>query len=103
MTACIGRRDFITLLGGAAATLLKTLAASAQDPGRTYRLGGLSNEPLTAPHYVANAREPGRLLSQRRFHVSRVISQTSPCGRQSKRALPFNCPIIRSTTRAPKP
>jgi putative ABC transport system substrate-binding protein len=47
------RREFITLLGGAAATLLKTLAASAQDPGRTYRLGGLSNEPLTAPHYVA--------------------------------------------------
>jgi putative tryptophan/tyrosine transport system substrate-binding protein len=47
------RREFITLLGGAAATLLDISAASAQEPGRTYRIGVLAFQPRTAPHYVA--------------------------------------------------
>jgi len=46
------RREFITLLGGTA-TLLGILAASAQEAGRTYRIGVLALQPRSAPHYVA--------------------------------------------------
>jgi putative tryptophan/tyrosine transport system substrate-binding protein len=44
------RRVFITLLSGAA---LAPLAASAQEPGRTYHLGILNVSPPEAPHIVA--------------------------------------------------
>src|ERR1700730_16909141 len=47
----MNRRGFMTLLGGEAAAW--PLAGRAQEPGRTYRLGGLTVQPRTAAHYVA--------------------------------------------------
>ena len=53
------RREFITLLGGAAATW--PLAARGQEPGRIYRLGCLFASLRDAPHYVALFDELRRL------------------------------------------
>ena len=44
------RREFVALVGGAA---VWPLAASAQEPGRTYRLGGVAVGPRTAPYFVS--------------------------------------------------
>jgi ABC-type uncharacterized transport system substrate-binding protein len=48
------RREFVTLIGSAAACAVSwPLPLSAQEPGRTYRIGGLVNVPRTAPHFIA--------------------------------------------------
>ena len=53
------RREFITILGGAAAAW--PLGASAQEPGRTYRLGSVQPNPRDGPHFVAFFDELRRL------------------------------------------
>jgi putative ABC transport system substrate-binding protein len=47
------RREFITLLGGAAATMTAVLNAWAQPAGRTYRLGMLVQLSRNAAHWIA--------------------------------------------------
>jgi putative tryptophan/tyrosine transport system substrate-binding protein len=54
----IRRREFISLRGGAAAW---PLAARAQEPGRTYRLGSVHASPRDAPYHVAFFAELRRL------------------------------------------
>jgi putative tryptophan/tyrosine transport system substrate-binding protein len=47
------RREFITLLGGATATMTAVLNAWAQPVGRMYRLGMLVQLPRNAAHWIA--------------------------------------------------
>jgi putative tryptophan/tyrosine transport system substrate-binding protein len=74
------RREFITLLGGAAATW--PLAAGAQQSGRVYRIGFLANDPTipTTPPgqaFLDGLRESGfvegqNITIERRFARGRV-------------------------------
>jgi putative ABC transport system substrate-binding protein len=47
----VKRRDFVRLVGGALA--FAPLAAAAQDPGRTYRIGSVQSGALADPEQVA--------------------------------------------------
>ena len=58
MTGSPTRRRVLRLACG---MLLAASAASAQEPGRVYRLGGLRNSPSAAPHWIAFFDELRRL------------------------------------------
>jgi putative ABC transport system substrate-binding protein len=47
------RRQFITLLGGAAVSLTMPLPLAAQEAGRSYRIGFLTGGPREAAHIIA--------------------------------------------------
>ena len=49
----MNRRKFVTLLGGAAVSFTTAQPLTAQEAGRTYRLGGLFLSPRSAPYHVA--------------------------------------------------
>jgi putative tryptophan/tyrosine transport system substrate-binding protein len=77
MTACIGRRDFITLLGGAAAGW--PMAARAQQAGKTYKIGYLNagSEPLATKSLFDALSELGwiegkNLAFERRWAENRL-------------------------------
>ena len=55
------RREFITLLGGAAVSFTTTQPLIAQEAGRTYRLGGLYLTTRASPQYVVLFDELQRL------------------------------------------
>jgi hypothetical protein len=82
MTARLGRRDFLTLLGGAAIAGLQ--AASAQPSSKVYRLGTLS------PGAPVDPKNPFgsilvRALAQRGFS-SDTTSRSSPAPRRHRSA-----------------
>jgi putative ABC transport system substrate-binding protein len=52
------RREFIALIG---ASVTWPFAAMAQEPGRTYRVGGLSGSPRNSPPHIAMFDELRRL------------------------------------------
>ena len=53
MSAKIERREFITLLGGAAVSSTTAQPLIAQEAGRTYRLGGLYLTQRASPQYLS--------------------------------------------------
>jgi hypothetical protein len=59
------RREFVRLIGGAAAASWPCIVAT-QEPGRMYRLAGLSPNPREASNFVAMFEELRRSGSMRR-------------------------------------
>jgi putative ABC transport system substrate-binding protein len=69
------RREFIALMG---ASIAWPFAALAQQPGRTYRLGGVSISPRSAPYFMAmfdELRRQGFIAGQNLTIEWRVVER----------------------------
>jgi ABC transporter substrate binding protein len=73
-------RDVIKFLGGVAAGWpLLPACAEAQEPGRTYRLGGLFSNPRDAPQYKAMFEEfPPLLFGNHQLIIERTTALRLP-------------------------
>jgi putative ABC transport system substrate-binding protein len=79
----MGRREFVTLMGGAA--IVWPVTTRAQEQGRTYRLGSLQQSRRDAPHHVAfydELRRQGFVEGQNLL----VDAQGMNCGSTSLRS-----------------
>jgi putative ABC transport system substrate-binding protein len=72
----VRRREFITLLGGAAAAW--PLAARAEQAGKVYRIGFLANDP-TIPTTAAGAAFRDGLEAARVHHAARRRGGMADC------------------------
>jgi putative tryptophan/tyrosine transport system substrate-binding protein len=75
MTFCIGRRQFITLLGGAATW---PLAARAQQPSKVWRIG-----------FIAGASRPASLETSQFGGFQQGNREPGPSRRQHYRSIEF--------------
>ena len=77
------RREFITLLGGAAVSSTTAQPLIAQEAGRTYRLGGLHLSSRNAPWHVALFEE----LQRRRGKTFWSMRTDMDCASRSLRSM----------------
>jgi len=96
MTAFIGRREFITLLGGAAAAW--PLAARGQQPGRLVRIGFLSGgagQTRAFTDFQHGLRELGYVEGQDLVLIYRwAESQRARIGDLARELLELNVDVL---------